>query len=217
MARGPKSIEIKGLGDSKLLKGEIREVIFNRMGDIPSLYRKGTCIWCGCLENHHYVDFDARARLAKVDCKGCHTQNPGITAVCYQSPRRATYIRKMDQRRDERIRQEIARNALSDNMAHTIGKFAGWSLQAERESQLIGSPVIQQTPAATTRGRGKNRTYTPEMTVTRISLNPKRRYTEAWKRYNLIKDGLTVQECLNAGVWYGDLRGGVERGFLAIS
>ena len=47
-----------------------------------------------------------------------------------------------------------------------------------------------------------------------VSSNPKKPGSAAYERFALIESGKTISELMALGVWYGDIRGGVERGWL---
>lgn len=75
---------------------------------------------------------------------------------------------------------------------------------------------IQTHPDIKERRQGR-RQYPGNMVITRVVPNPKREGSEAHRRFALLKDGQTIQQAMDLGVWYGDIRGGFERGFLHLS
>ena len=52
--------------------------------------------------------------------------------------------------------------------------------------------------------------------ITALRPNPKKRGSEAWFRFSILRVGMTVGEAMEQGVWYGDIRGGTERGFITL-
>jgi hypothetical protein len=44
--------------------------------------------------------------------------------------------------------------------------------------------------------------------------NPKKQGTQSWQRYELYKNATTIREAKKAGIWPGDLRNDLARGFL---
>jgi hypothetical protein len=44
--------------------------------------------------------------------------------------------------------------------------------------------------------------------------NPKKLNTKSWKRYELYRNAVTIQECKRCGIWPGDIRNDLARGIL---
>lgn len=88
------------------------------------------------------------------------------------------------------------------------------------QDQQDESPEPKQPrgqPTRHTRSGGVHTRLSRSSVVTLLVLqNPKKVGSAARDRWGLIETGLTVAQLEGKGVWYGDIRGGIERGWLKV-
>ena len=76
-------------------------------------------------------------------------------------------------------------------------------------------PTVTEVVEVKERKQGR-RQFPDAMLITEVADNPKKAGTAAYERFALLKNGQTIGEAMALGVWYGDIRGGHERGFLKL-
>ena len=86
-------------------------------------------------------------------------------------------------------------------------------------STLSTTPTISPVAMVITKGNQKTRVrYDQNSTITvKVSANPKRKNTLAFKRFELYKSGMTIADYIKAGGRTGDINYDIIAGFIAVN
>lgn len=85
---------------------------------------------------------------------------------------------------------------------------------------LVGRPIVRKAAAPPRTSRGPRRTVSVKRTDPRrivwVGPNPKKQGSASYDRFALYREGMTVQEFLEAGGTTGDVKWDTERGFIKL-
>lgn len=87
----------------------------------------------------------------------------------------------------------------------------------EDEPKMTTTITEESTPKAPKKDAGRGRNFDPAAKIkVLVDKNPRRQGSATYDRFNLYRDGMTVEEFLAAGGWNGDLRWDSARKFISV-